>query len=419
MLATTTSFANLNDHDLTASITTATTSLTRYKAEFITAIAEFDDRTLARSLGAPSTTAWLVRTQGMSSRTAYEYLSVGRRLRPFYDLTGAFLDGDLSYSKVRLLLKYMTDENEQSLIALARAHTVPELEALLAGHSQVGGGNRKAKNRLSVTVCPDSGEVKLWGTLDPENGAELLAALKAAELANEEQAEVEGPDSSTTRFGTPTSTGLLSSFLSLVRLARNNPEAKTIAPGAQVNVIIDTHDHASLPTQPGAPAKDLLRSIINGFLSVQIRGSGGRILNLGRSSRLVTRAQEKVLLTRWKHRCAAPGCNHTRWLQFHHILDWASGGLTDLDNLIPLCSLHHAMISSGELVIVPDTVDPALLRFRFPGGESWTSVDNGPPVRDDAMGQHSDGYTHGPVPRGDEDLLDIWEHEDSFDDAVP
>ena len=74
------------------------------------------------------------------------------------------------------------------------------------------------------------------------------------------------------------------------------------------------------------------------------------------------------------------------------------------------------MIANGELVIVPDAVDPTLLRFRFPGGETYTAVNNQPPMLDLALGEHADGYTHGPVPRGDEDLLDIWEHEDTFDD---
>lgn len=426
MLATTTDLARLDDTDLATCISTANRSFTRHKAEFIRAIAEFDERDLARSLGASTTATWLVRAQGLSSRSAHEYLDVGRKLRAFPSLTDAFTRGDLSYSKVRLLLKYMTLDNEHTLIELALAHTITELESLLAGHPKVGGPSRKATNRLSMTVCPDTGQVKLWGTFDPEIGAELQAALKAAELAaakSRDEAENgeqdPGPDSSTTRFGPPVASSLLGSFVSLIRLARNNPVARTLAPGAHVNIVIDSEDNACLPGQPGAEGKDLLRSIINGVLSVQIRGRGGRILHLGRSSRLVNGAQTKALLTRWKHRCATPGCDHARWLQFHHIRDWASGGTTDLDNLIPLCTLHHTMIQSGELVIVPDRVDPTLLRFRFPGGESWTSVDNGPPVHDDAMGQHADGYTHGPVPHGDEDLLTIWEHEDSFDDVQP
>ncbi len=410
MLAT---IAKLTDRQLTATISSAHRALTIHKAAFLIHLAEFDERGLGGSAG---TVSWLMRTQDLSRRTAYEQLGVGRRLREFPELTDYFSSGDINYSKVRFLLPYLTRENEAELVRLARTHTLQELETLLAGRPRADGRSRQAKNRLSVAVDKETGGVRFWGTLDPANGAEFLASLKSAELAMGGEKKADGPDSSTTRFGAPLSTSLLGSFMSLLRLARHNPEAKTTAPGAQVSIIIRTDDTAHLPGQPAAPGTTLLRSIINGFLSVQIHGPGGRILHLGRASRFVNRAQEKALLTRWNHRCATPGCDHGRWLEFHHIVPWAAGGTTDADNLIPLCSVHHAMIANGELVIVPDAVDPTLLRFRFPGGETYTAVNNQPPMLDLALGEHADGYTHGPVPRGDEDLLDIWEHEDTFDD---
>ncbi|AJE34364.1 hypothetical protein B842_12595 [Corynebacterium humireducens NBRC 106098 = DSM 45392] len=415
MLATITEPSTLTDRQLTTSITHAHRNLTRHKAAFILHLAEFDHRGLGGSAG---TVSWAVRTQDLSRRTAFEYLQVGRALRDFPLLAHHFSEGELSYSKVRLLLPLLTAENEAELVALALAHLFTELETLLAGHPRPNGRPRKARNRLSVTVDEDNGGLRFWGALDAERGAEFLAALKSAELALGGQ-DSAGPDSSTTRFGVPTSTSLVGSLISLCHLARTNPEAKTTAPGAQVNIIIDSDDRARIPGQPAATTPDLLRSILNGFLSLQIRDARGRILHLGRSSRLLNRAQEKALLTRWNHRCATPGCPCTRWLEFHHIVAWAAGGGTDLENLIPLCSTHHAMVSNGELVIVPDEVDPSLLRFRFPGGESYTSVDNGPAMLDLAMGQHADSYSHGPVPKGDEELLDVWEHQDTFDDITP
>ncbi|MDO5512074.1 HNH endonuclease signature motif containing protein [Corynebacterium sp.] len=388
-----TAIATLTDRQLSRTITSAHRSLSIHKASFLIHLAEFDERGLGGKAG---TIAWVTRTQDISRRTAYEYLNVARRLRNFLQLTDRFSTGDLNYSQVRLLLPYLTADNETELVRLALDHTLSELETLLAGRPRTDGKKRRARNSMSVTVDQETGGVRFWGTFDPENGAEFLATLKAAELS-------QGTDSSTTRFGTPLATSMIGSFLSLLRLARTNPEAQTTAPGAQVNIIIDTDDNARLPGQPGAEGKELLRSIINGFLAVQIRGAGGRILNLGRTSRLVGRAQEKVLLTRWDHRCAAPGCDHTRWLEFHHILDWASGGATDLDNLIPLCSLHHTMVGNGELTIAPDPRDATLLRFRFPGGESFTSASNRQPVRD----------VHD-----DDQLPEHRENTDSFDDII-
>ena len=64
-------------------------------------------------------------------------------------------------------------------------------------------------------------------------------------------------------------------------------------------------------------------------------------LNLGRSTRLANRAQRRVLRALYPT-CAIPGCEARFELcKIHHVIWWEDGGLTDLDNLLPLCSRHH------------------------------------------------------------------------------
>ncbi|OLT01166.1 hypothetical protein BJF90_32900 [Pseudonocardia sp. CNS-004] len=43
-------------------------------------------------------------------------------------------------------------------------------------------------------------------------------------------------------------------------------------------------------------------------------------------------------------RCHFPGCTHTHYLQAHHVRHWLHGGRTDIDNLVLICSFHHATI---------------------------------------------------------------------------
>lgn len=407
----------MTDQKLTKSITATHRSLTRLKAEFIVTLGEFHDRGLAKQYGAPNTADWAVRTQDIARRTAVEYIQVGTRLRPFTMLSTAFLDGEVSYSKLRLLLRYMTIENEFELLELALEHPLTELETLLAGRDRVGGSRKKPKSRLSVTVDPETGGVRLWGSLDPERGAEFLAALKISELS---QKGDEGADkqSSTTRFGTPVAASLIGAFIGMFHIVRSNSQNKMTAPGAQVNVLMTPDNRAYIPGHHGGNTGDILRTALNGEVSVHVLDSRGLHLELSRRARVVSTAQERALLARWGFRCACPGCDHTRWLEFHHIQAWAENGETNMDNLIPLCSSHHTMLSNEEMVIVPDPVDPSLLRFRFAGGETYTSVDRQPPMFDSVLGQWADGYSHGPVPRGDEDLLQIWEYEDTFDDVT-
>ncbi len=64
-------------------------------------------------------------------------------------------------------------------------------------------------------------------------------------------------------------------------------------------------------------------------------------LDLGRARRLFSPGQRKALLLR-DQTCRAEGCDIPgTWTEAHHWLPWTSGGSTDLDNAVLLCSHHH------------------------------------------------------------------------------
>ena len=42
-----------------------------------------------------------------------------------------------------------------------------------------------------------------------------------------------------------------------------------------------------------------------------------------------------------------PGCERARWVHAHHLVHWANGGPTDLDNLATLCGYHHRLVHDG------------------------------------------------------------------------
>lgn len=445
MLATIT---DRTDTELTADLATAHRQLTHFKARFIVSLAEFDARDLARTHAAPGTAAWLQRTFHLSRSTAFEYLGVGRKLRDFPLLTGAFLDAEFSYSVVRLLLRYLTQDNQEELIALARAHPLAELITLLAGRDRPGATPRA--NKISLVTDPETGRVRFWGELDPERGAEFKAALKISELANlidldsvdqevlddpvaveklidgaREPAEPDADPApegearhNRSRFGTGLTVTVFTAFMGLVHMVRSHPVSRVRAPGAEVNVLVTQDDRAYIPGHHGGMTGDLLRLVLNGSVRYHLLDRSGLTLKTTRSQRLATSAQVKALLVAWGYQCAGPGCSHTRFLEFHHIVPWREGGATELSNLLPLCSGCHMLVSAGIMSIVIDT-DPRFLRFRLPGGESFTSENRGLAVTDEAMGRWGDRYTSGAVPLGDEHLLQIWEHEDSFNDPEP
>ena len=73
-------------------------------------------------------------------------------------------------------------------------------------------------------------------------------------------------------------------------------------------------------------------------------GGEGRILDIGRASRLFPPHLRKALIAR-DQGCAFPGCTiPAPWCEAHHITYWSRGGTSGTDNGTLLCSHHHHVI---------------------------------------------------------------------------
>ncbi|MBD1541433.1 DUF222 domain-containing protein [Arthrobacter sp. IA7] len=75
-----------------------------------------------------------------------------------------------------------------------------------------------------------------------------------------------------------------------------------------------------------------------------VLGSQGRILDIGRASRVFPPHIRKAIMAR-DQGCAFPGCTiPASWCEAHHITYWSRGGTTGTGNGVLLCSHHHHLI---------------------------------------------------------------------------
>jgi hypothetical protein len=89
--------------------------------------------------------------------------------------------------------------------------------------------------------------------------------------------------------------------------------------------------------------------------------------------------------------CRFPGCTATRFVEIHHLEEWARGGATDEDNQISLCPFHHDAIDRGDFTISGDpTRHDGLVvanryghRLRPPSPDELAPPDVGPGKDDD------------------------------------
>ena len=96
-------------------------------------------------------------------------------------------------------------------------------------------------------------------------------------------------------------------------------------------------------------------------------GREGEILDVGRRTRTISPALRRALASRDGH-CRFPGCQNRR-TDAHHLVHWADGGETVLENLVLLCRRHHRAVHEEGFGITLDAAGEAA--FTRPDGRPF------------------------------------------------
>ena len=79
----------------------------------------------------------------------------------------------------------------------------------------------------------------------------------------------------------------------------------------------------------------------------------GAVLDVGRKTRTIPSAIRRALTAR-DTQCQFPGCVAQR-CDAHHLVHWADGGATAIDNLVLLCRRHHRLVHEGGYTLRRDS----------------------------------------------------------------
>jgi hypothetical protein len=252
-------------------------------------------------------------------------------------------------------------ERADALVEVAVAGTVDEFARRLeleATRLQSGDGmdrleRQRRATRLSSWVDVE-GMWNLRGRFDPVTGVKLATTLDAA--VNSLFAEAV-PDTA------PSDPTEKQQHLRALALAGLIDGAGSGKPGrAEFVVVID----ADSPDRPGPVAEFSIPVEVPARVLATLAGDAdvhavvvcnGVVLHapgeldLGRTTRLANRAQRRALRGLYAT-CGIPGCSvHFDRCKLHHVIWWSLGGRTDLDNLLPVCSVHHAKIHHDGWII--------------------------------------------------------------------
>jgi hypothetical protein len=200
-----------------------------------------------------------------------------------------------------------------------------------------------------------AGGIRIKGHGSTEDGAVLRAAL----LPLTKPAPAVDPDTPGCHAETDPRDHGARMFDALVELAQHalDTDRAPASHGARPRVAV-TLDYQSLVTGLGddpraeALTDDGLRLSVaavrrlacDAELIPVCLGTDGEVLDVGRIARLVTPALWRALVARDRH-CTFPGCTRPPVMcHAHHIVHWADGGKTSLDNLVLVCGEHHRVL---------------------------------------------------------------------------
>jgi hypothetical protein len=100
------------------------------------------------------------------------------------------------------------------------------------------------------------------------------------------------------------------------------------------------------------PASVIQELACEGGIRKIILGNHGEVLYEGVLERYFTAAQRRAMVARDGDRCLDENCTAlTSACHAHHVVFWANGGTTDIDNGVLLCPTHHHALHTGAFDI--------------------------------------------------------------------
>lgn len=277
---------------------------------------DMQSRGLHQALGFASAVQFACLRLSMSRRQARHYLSVGASLKDLPQIDQVFGKGDLSWSKVRLLVNVATPQNEEAWIERALQVSCQVLEEETRGAPKGSSPRQNGKGTPSVRFAFNT-------KLAPVENELLQVARRL--IQEEEGGELSDDE-------------LLISLVEY-RLRHHGSEIKSKDSLFRVSVGQCSHcAKTHLNTEDGPIELSEEKSAAITCDAAQVGDS---------KASPTPPALRRRVLARDGNRCFH--CSSAVNLHAHHIVFRSKGGKTEISNLVTTCAHCHGMIHDGFL----------------------------------------------------------------------
>ncbi len=313
-------------------------------------------RGLYRDLGYATMHIYARKELGFSKTRTGDFMRMARRLDDLPLVKQGLASGKLGYTKAREILKVATPATEKSWVKAATTLPRRKLEQKVARVRK--SADRTLHNPGQLSLIPQSGDerhlatevpVRLTLEMTPEQFARYEALCEKLVKGGHTSDRVEQ---------------ILAGLQALTHPVGSAPEEAGNPAAVTSPTAVNTVAPVPASGQPntGTPRGTHFQVFVHqcpdcGRLSVPTsrgdlplgRADSERILcdariddpRLGINRHAIAPSVRRRVLARDGHRCQAPGCTNTRFLEVHHITPRSQGGSNDASNLITLCSACH------------------------------------------------------------------------------
>jgi hypothetical protein len=352
--------SRVDDDSLEASIPVLVQQIDALRAHLALRIAEYDRRRLSEDRHVLSTRQWLSYRCRLTKPEASTLIRTGRSLSAMPFVAKSAVAGDITSTGLKKLTAARDRHpheftHHESILADAATHldsadlgrAIAHWEQQVAYPDAVSETRAKrARRRFSINQTWD-GMWAVSGELDPEAGLAVSTALHA----HVERANLAPGDQRSFRQKMADALADLAAHHLDHHVEHTSGAGRPhLTVTVEFEALRSDLTPSTLPELDGLPVEPVTvrRLACDAGVIPMVLGSDGEALDIGRATRAIPPSLRRAL-DRRDGGCSWRGCDlPPSWCDGHHIVHWADGGSTSLDNLILLCRRHHTAIHEGR-----------------------------------------------------------------------
>jgi len=345
---------------LHSSLLTAVKEYHRAEQQVVLWFVEVNGRQLFRQLGYGSIQQYAEQALKFSRSKTYQLLRLADSLLQLPRLKQAMTEGDLGWTKARVVANVATPRTEARWVARARGTSRRELEVAAArtkkraakmavenpAQAELPVATASPKTESSEVGCIAEVPVSMTLQMTPLQRARFEALL---EKVRKNGAVIVGKSREEILLAA------LESMASEIPNTAHDADSKEhectrlhsmARSTSPYQIIIYQCEHCKEQTVLAAGERRRIDQA-----QAEAIACDARILEPGPGQRIratIPPGKRRQVLVRDGFRCQSPGCRHTFYLELHHLKPRAEGGDNSPENLITLCSSCHRLVHERE-----------------------------------------------------------------------